>query len=149
MINFAIFEYGVQNNWFDLDQVYLDNIKLCSKKPIPSKTEIENKNFISSGFILIAFGVYSGVLFKIYKSPDFSLPWINRMVVKGILLILPAAADGIANTMTGDPVFLMLFGSAIPSIFIGFLLFANVEALILKFIGCKPKEKMEMTVFSY
>lgn len=77
LTNFAIFEYGVYNNWFDLDPRYLENIQNCTNgKPLKTKQEIENENFTSSGFILIAFGVYAGVIFKIYKSPDFDLPWI-------------------------------------------------------------------------
>ena len=141
LINFAIFEYGVHNNWFDLDQEFLDNIQVCTKgKPIKTKNEIENENFTSSGFILIAFGVYCGVLFKIYKSPDFSLPWIYRILAKGVLLLVPVGVELMAiSTSDGNPVPLMIFGSAIPSIINGFLIFANVETLILKFIGCKPK----------
>ena len=129
----------------------MDNIQVCTNgKPIKTKTEIENENFTSSGFILIAFGVYCGVLFKIYKSPDFSLPWIYRKLAKGVLLGIPVSIELIAiSTKDGNPVPLMTFGSAVPSVINGFLIFANVETLILKFIGCKPRAEGEkLTVYS-
>ena len=117
---------------------------MCTNfKPIRTKIEIENENFTGSGFILIAFGVYSGVLFKIYKSPDFSLPWIYRCIGKLVLLAVPFSVEVIAITMTSNPVELMIFVSAIPSIIYGFLLFANVETLILKFVGCKSRKTSE------
>ena len=89
---------------------------------------------------MISFGVYAGVLFKIYKSPDFSLPWISRIIGKAVLLAVPALVEAYALTLKDtDPVTTMIFGSAIPSIINGFLGFANVETLILKFIGVKAK----------
>lgn len=75
-------------------------------------------------------------------------------MAKGILLIIPGTADVISNSLSTskNPVELMIFGSALPSIAIGFLLFSNVETLLLKCIGCKSKvveQEKQIMVFSY
>jgi len=102
---------------------------------------------------LIAFGVYAGQIFKIYKSPDFDIPWIYRILGKLSLLAVPAGVTAFANTYkNGNPYLIVIFGSALPNIVNGFLLFSNVESLILKSIGVKPKksEKVEkIMVYSY
>jgi hypothetical protein len=67
-------------------------------------------------------------------------------LIKGILIALPGTADAYANLSgDGDPIRLMILGSAIPSVIVGFLIFSNVETLILKKVGCKTKAKNKVS----
>ena len=134
----AVFLYVESIDGFDLDETSQTNIAKCSGST-PSLKDVENGNILSAGAVLLGFGALIGTIIRFYylklgsNSRTLSIAKFVICLLIKVVLLLPGvilAAIVLSQKQKLESLITMLLATAIPSMYLGTILYSGLELWI-------------------